>query len=70
MQAAVEGTDVAPEGPPAKLLPEDPGPNAIKVSATSRVSGVAGKVAHTVRGGALPIVMTAGRGSINQVGGG
>jgi stage V sporulation protein SpoVS len=47
-------------------LPESPdGPDIVKVSHRSRVSSVAGKIAHDVRDGRLPRIMVAGNPSIS-----
>ncbi|WIA23653.1 hypothetical protein OEZ85_000355 [Tetradesmus obliquus] len=47
-------------------LPESPdGPDIVKVSQRSRVSSVAGKIAHDVRDGRLPRIMVAGNPSIS-----
>lgn len=53
-------------GSASNRLPDSPnGPDVVKVSHRSRISSVAGKVAHDIRDGRLPRVMVAGNPSIS-----
>jgi len=57
----------AADGASGRMSPDpvDYGPEAIKVPGGARVRTVAGKVAHSVRGGHLPIVLAAGSASLS-----
>lgn len=62
-QHAAASSSAVPSGGRLPDSPEDP--DVVKVSSRSRVSSVAGKIAHDVRDGRLPRIMVAGNHSIS-----
>lgn len=64
--AAAAAGPSSSSGTTPRRLPDSPDdPDVVKVSSRSRVSSVAGKIAHDVRDGRLPRIMVAGNQSIS-----